>query len=115
MTTLPDPAIMARESRLELLLWTQLEQAGLPLPAHQVELRGHRWDFAYPEPWLVLIEVQGGTRGLGRHSREPGYSQDRARANRAQLDGWMVLEFTSGMLDDGSALETVREALEVRR
>jgi len=112
---IPDPTTMARESRLELALYAQLEQACLPLPSWQVPIAGHKWDFAYPEPWLILVEVQGGTRGLGRHSREPGYSQDRARANQAGIDGWLVLEFTAGMINDGSALETVRRALEVRK
>ena len=116
MTTCPDPATIARESRLELLLWTQIEQACLELPEwqYQVDGIGHKWDFAYPD-LHILIECQGGTRGLGRHSREPGYSQDRARANRATLDGWRVLEFTSAMLNDGSALADVRDALEAHR
>ena len=113
MTHPPDPATIARRgSQLELLLWTQIDQACLELPQwqYQIDDAGHKWDFAYPGR-RVLIECQGGTRGLGRHSREPGYTEDCARANRAQLDGWRVLEFTSVQIHDLSALGFVREVL----
>lgn len=108
----PNLIKMRRDSILEFTLWTQLDQADLPMPTPQVELRGHRVDFAWGEPWMLIVEVQGGTRGLGRHSREPGYSQDRARSNQYQLDGWTVFEFTSGQVNDGTALRMIREAIE---
>jgi very-short-patch-repair endonuclease len=114
MTT-PDLAQMRRHSILEWTLWHQLEQSDLPMPAWQRSINGphntkaHKVDFAWGEPWMLIVEIQGGTRGLGRHSRELGYSEDRLRAIQYQLDGWMVLEFTAEQVNSGTALAWIKE------
>jgi len=105
-----DKTAMLRTSRLELQLYEQIEQAGLPQPQYQHPVCGHRADFAWPDR-RVCVEVQGGTWAHGRHNRGTGYADDRMLANRRQLAGWTVLEFTADHLNDGSALDVVRDAL----
>jgi len=111
----PDLMEMKRESALEFTLYVQLEQAGLPLPAWHVEIAGHETDFTWPEPWLIIVEVQGGTAGYGKgrgsHVREPGYSRDRMYSNRRQVEGWRVFEFTATHIHEEEALSFLREVL----
>ncbi|MHC4336309.1 MAG: hypothetical protein ACYSUV_21550 [Planctomycetota bacterium] len=109
-----DKLKMRKESELELLLYEQIEQAGLPLPDWQRPTKGHKFDFTWGDR-RILCEVQGGTEGYGRgrgaHVREPGYSQDRMYSNRRQMEGWLVLEFTKRIIESGQALELLREVL----
>lgn len=72
-----------------------------------------RWraDLAFLEPIRLLVEVNGGGWIAGRHSREPGMSNDAQKQNTAQLLGWTVLVFTPSMIDSGEAVETIRKAL----
>jgi hypothetical protein len=114
---------MRKESELEASLYVQIEQAGLPLPAWQEEIEGHKVDFVWG--WEdtalptndsgVMVEVQGGTEGYGKgrgaHVREPGYSKDRMYSNRRQMEGWLVLEFTKQHVENGVALDMLREVL----
>ncbi len=112
-TTAPDLLQMRRESEIELLLWTQIDQAGLCIPFWHRHVDGHECDFVWPGE-RIIVEVQGGTWTRGAHTRGAGYATDRMRANRYQIDGWMVLEFTTDQVRDLSALGVVRDALEAR-
>lgn len=60
-------------------------------------LRDWRFDFAWPQE-RVAVEIEGGTWVRGRHSRGAGYGIDCEKYNVAQLNGWIVLRFTSDML-----------------
>ena len=117
MTT-PNLDRMRRHSYLEWTLWNQLDQERprLPMPKWQYQIggSGHKWDFGW-ESRRVLVEVQGGTYARGAHTRGAGYAADRIRSNLAQLDGWLVLEFTGGQVQDGTALDTIKVAMEGRR
>ena len=103
-------------STLELLLWTQIEQARLPLPLREAEIvPGKRaFDFAYPS-LMIAIEVDGGTwltTGRGRsagHAHPARIAKDNEKRNLARLAGWRVFQFTTEAVNDGSALEIVRE------
>lgn len=56
-----------------------------------------RADFAWPDA-RVALELQGGTWRRGGHSTGGGIERDATKAALAQLDGWVLLAFTSGML-----------------
>jgi very-short-patch-repair endonuclease len=64
--------------------------------------RKYRFDFVHVES-KVAIELQGGIYGTGKrrgaHIRPQGYERDCEKNNLAALHGWVVLAFTSGMLD----------------
>lgn len=121
---------MGRKSEGEAKLAEQIRLVGLPEPereyrfaAHYVglgprirkrlqeaQLKDWRFDFAWP-PCQVAAEVQGAIWSKGKHTRGAGYENDREKVNAAQLLGWIVLEFTTGMVQDGRALKTIERAL----
>jgi hypothetical protein len=96
-------------------LYTRLEQHGLPLGEGQyrfVEGRQYRFDRC----WLlqkVAVEVQGGVWSNGAHSRGSGVQRDCLKLSLAAALGWRVLPVTPEMIGDGSAVELIRQALEV--
>lgn len=104
--------------KLEKRLWRELELAGLPLPDEleyrwaRAEGRQYRADGFY-RPNL-LIEVDGGIwmAAAGRHNRGAGYQADHERDNLAVLLGYRVLRFTDKMISNGTAVRTIRRALQ---
>jgi len=84
--------------------------------AVKAKRRRYAWDFAYL-PQRLLIEVQGGTWSQTRmgHSTGTGIRRDCQKHNAATLEGWRVLVFTSDMIRDGQAVETIRKALQGER
>lgn len=59
-----------------------------------------RFDFAYPDR-KIAIEVEGGTWTGGRHTRGRGFEGDCEKYNTAELLGWRVFRFTTGMIERG--------------
>lgn len=101
-------------SELEQLLLLEIEAAELPAPVCQFKAiadRRFRWDFAYPDEKL-LIEVQGGTWVAHTgHTSGRGVARDCEKVNIATLHGWRVLMFTGDMVNDGTAIKTIAEAI----
>lgn len=124
---------MSEKSKGELLLLEQIRGADLPEPdreyrwaARQVGLgpgirerlqaaglQDWRFDFCWPES-MIAAEVEGGIWTQGRHTRGSGYAGDCAKYNAAQMNGWIVLRFTTGMVKNGRAIGTLRRALQKR-
>ena len=106
-----------KQSELELLLATQIEQAGIQAPEQEWRFhstRRWRFDFAWPHLQSKLaIEVHGGTWSRGRHVRGKGFEGDCDKNNAATILGWRVLQFTGDMVRDGRAINTIVEALKV--
>ena len=99
-------------SHLETILLYLIRANELPEPESEYTFcPGRKWraDYAYPAQ-KVLIEVEGGTWSNGRHTRGAGYAKDCEKYNRAAIMGWRLLRFTSSMIEDGTAIETIREA-----
>lgn len=104
---------MLRTSQLELLLATQIEQAGLPEPMRELrfhDTRRWRFDFAWPDAMLA-VEVEGGVWIRGRHNRGRGFVGDCEKYNAATLLGWRVLRYTSSAIEDGTAILEIEEVL----
>lgn len=91
----------------------QLRAAGL-LDYHQeytfAPPRRWRFDFCWPDARLA-VEIEGGVWAQGRHTRGSGFVADLAKYNAAVLAGYRVLRVTPAMVDDGSALALVVQAL----
>ena len=88
------------------------------LPAPVAEYRFHptrrwRFDYAWPAPVMVAVELDGGAYSNGRHTRGAGYEADAEKLNAAAVMGWRVLRFTGGMLtnDPAACVAVVRELL----
>ncbi len=100
-------------SQLEDDLLFQMKAYRLPEPEREhVFAKPRRWrfDFAWPARKLAA-EVEGGTWVRGRHSRGAGMRKDADKYNQAAIMGWYVLRFTGDMVKDGSAIQTVKDAL----
>jgi very-short-patch-repair endonuclease len=88
------------ESPLErkfMALWRELNGPPLEREYKFCDTRCWRADFAYL-PGKLLIEIEGGTWGGGRHTRGKGYQADCEKYNHATLAGWRVIRFTGSML-----------------
>ena len=100
-------------SDLEDLLAQQMQFVGLPVPEREYRFaspRRYRADFAYPEK-KILVEVQGGIYTRGAHSRGTGLERDYEKINLAQLNGFMVFQFSRKMIESGEAITVLEKAL----
>lgn len=85
------------------------------LPKPELEYRFHdvrnwRADFCWPEEKLI-VEFEGGVYSGGRHIRGRGFENDCIKYNTATLMGYRVLRFTTRHVNQGTAIQMVREAL----
>lgn len=69
------------------------------------EVRKFRFDYAVPEIKLA-IEYEGGTWNNGGHVRPQHYSSDCEKYNLAQINGWIVLRYTTDTLKDVGQIYT---------
>jgi very-short-patch-repair endonuclease len=100
-------------SGLEDLLAVHIRAAGLPEPMREYRFlqgRKFRADFAW-EKQRVLAEVQGGTYAHMAHSTGTGIERDYEKGNLANLAGWRYLQFSRRMIEDGTAIETLKTLL----
>jgi very-short-patch-repair endonuclease len=94
-------------------LLRQIKAVGLPIPAVQYRFstdRKWRFDGAFPAAG-VAYEVDGGQWSAGRHVRGAGFTEDCLKLSTAAALGWRVLRFTTGMVEDGSAVRLLEQAL----
>lgn len=105
---------MTGKSEGEETLALHIRAEKLPAPEREYRFappRFWRFDFAYPAQKLA-IEVEGGVWNGGRHTRGSGYVKDLEKYNTAALNGWRVLRFATEQVRDGTAVKTLKEALE---
>ncbi len=69
-----------------------------------------RFDFAWPDK-KIAVEIEGGVWSKGRHTRPKGFISDCSKYNMAAILGWRVFRFTTDMVVNGWAIDTVREAM----
>ncbi len=78
-----------------------------------IQGRKWSWDFVVSKPYVsgFAVEIQGGTWGKGGHSTGSGIARDYEKANAASVLGYRTLFFTTSMVMDGTAINTIRQAL----
>lgn len=59
----------------------------------------------------ILLEYDGSTWTMGRHSRGAGMSKDNEKINHAQIMGYKVLRFTADMCRNGMMEKQLKEAV----
>ena len=97
------------------------KEAGLPMPRLEYHFakpkpwQRRKWafDFAWPN-YRVALEVEGGIWVQGRHVRGKGYENDCRKYSVAAIAGWAVIRATQRMLENGEAIEMVKQAVEIR-
>lgn len=129
-------------SKLEEKLLSLIIASGLPEPVREHKFHPkRRWraDFAWPGE-KIIVEVEGGIYGSrvkchkcqslvmqrtnagkfvpvfsgGRHNSAAGFEADAEKYNTAQVMGWIVIRVTRKMIINGSALDFIRCALEIK-
>ena len=97
-------------------LWRDIKALKIPLPVRQYRpVKTRRWtvDFCWPDHWLI-IEVQG---GIWMHRASHSYGRqlesDFRKYNALQLDGWIILQVSTGMVESGEAITAMQNALTV--
>jgi very-short-patch-repair endonuclease len=107
-----------KASANELAFATYLKLLYPDAPAYVTEYvfappRRWRFDVAWPAQ-RIAVELDGGVwkAGGGRHAQDG----DRFKLNRAAVDGWCVLRFSTAMLekDPVGCIEMLRTALQRR-
>lgn len=91
----------------------------LKLPEPKTEYVFHkkrkwRFDFAWPD-YRLAVEVDGGTKGYGRHNRHEGYEKDCYKLDHAVLDRWFVFKFTTDMVTRGDAVSFLEQFFSIAR
>jgi hypothetical protein len=71
-----------------------------------------KWKADFIVADTILVEVEGGTRRCGRHTRHDGFEKDCEKYNKAALLGYVVLRFTTFQVHAGIAIDTIIEVLQ---
>jgi len=98
---------------LEAPFAQQVRALRLPEPVREYRfdaIRRWKFDFAWPAQ-KVAVECEGGIWTSGRHTRGAGFESDCEKYNAATLQGWRVVRFTSGMVKNGAAIDTLIGAM----
>lgn len=104
------------KSELELVLWEQINECGLPVPQREKQFHpSRRWraDFLWRDK-LIMVEVEGGTwnrRGKSRHTTPSGFEKDCYKYNAAAELGYRVFRYTSKMIYNNHAIEQLERLL----
>lgn len=106
---------VADQSSLFIHAWRLLAPKDLPYPEAEYRFsapRRWRFDWAWPAPLRVAVEVDGGRYAFagGRH----GSDGDREKMSSAAILGWKVLRFSPTMLKT-DPVKCVRMAVEAIR
>ena len=93
--------------------------SNLPAPIEEHRFaKGRRWRFDRAFlPEKVAVELEGGVYANGRHTRASGFIGDCDKYNRAAIEGWLVLRFTTKHLTDNplEVVAQVKQALASRK
>ena len=101
------------DSELEMMLLVRLERAGLPTGVGQHRIVPGRM-FTWDRCWIaerVCVEVMGGVWIKSGHTTGSGIERDCLKASMAAALGWRCLPVTRSMIEDGTAIELISQAL----
>ena len=90
---------------------------GLPIPEgeyHFLKNRKWRFDWCWPSHGIA-VEINGGIfrKGGGAHTGK-GHLRDMEKLNAAQIEGWIVLQFTPEQIRSAEAVNVIRDAFSSR-
>jgi hypothetical protein len=101
-------------SHLEDQLALQIKAMKLPEPEREylaIPGRRFRFDFGWPLPVGVLVEVQGAVFVKGAHSTGTGITRDCEKASLAAVHGYRLLPVTAQHIKSGAAIDWILRAL----
>lgn len=107
----------------------EAEGFGRPEPEYEFARdAGRKWafDWAWPAPWLIAVECEGGVYGKGKqcplckrrqggaHGSVQGKLRDIQKYREAAIRGWCVISVLPQEIEDGSVLGLLKRAFEGR-
>jgi very-short-patch-repair endonuclease len=93
----------------EILAW-ELTAAKIPFERQVQVTATRKWTFDFVLGPRFAVEVEGGAYS-GGHKRGAAADTDAEKFNHCALAGWKVLRFTTSMVNDGRAMEVIKQAL----
>ena len=100
-----------KESVGEESLSLAMKAAGIAFEREVMFHRERKWRFDFVVHPMIAVEVEGGTRGGGRHTRHAGFSADAVKYFEAQMAGYFLIRVTSEMVKTGDAMKMIQRAL----
>ena len=91
--------------------WCKAYDFPEPTPEYQF-LDGRKWRFDWCWPtYGIAVEINGGIfrKGGGAHTGM-GHLRDMEKFNAAQIEGYIVLQFTPQQIASGEAATTIKDA-----
>lgn len=107
---------MSKKTPYEDILIAQMDKEQIISPVREykfLEDRRFRFDLAWPQ-FQIAVEVHGDVWHGGRHTSGVGFTRDREKMNLAIIEGWKVLEVTTGQVKDGSAIKWISALFDKR-
>ncbi len=104
-------------SEYEEMLVAQLRLIGISEPLRQFHFHPVRnWsaDLFWPDLNLI-VEVEGAVYANGRHTRGRGFEEDCRKYNAAEMMGYHVLRFSTGMVESGEAFQAIERMAQIER
>lgn len=90
----------------------QLTASGIEFERQYKAIPDRRFKFDFYIKPVLLCEIQGGVfQYQPSHASAGGIRRDAEKSNLAQINGFIVLHFTSDMVKSGEALRMVEEVL----
>lgn len=92
-----------KKDALTRILLAEIKAEKLPAPVleHRFHsVRRWRFDLAFLKE-KIAIEIHGAVYAGGRHTRGKGFENDREKINEAIVNGWRVLEYSTGQVKQG--------------
>jgi hypothetical protein len=94
-------------------LYRLICERGLMRPVREFKFhpkRKWRFDLAWTDR-KIAVEIEGGVYTRGRHVRPIGFINDIEKYNAAVMLNWKLFRVTPQMIESGSALSLIIEAL----
>ena len=102
------------KSTAEETLALHLKVQGIPFEREQCLIEGRKFKTDFIVESLrgdLAVEVDGGIWTGGRHGTGKGITSDCEKLNMLTLAGYRSLRFTSAMVIDGTAIDTILKAM----
>lgn len=100
-----------KKSKGEETLAFQLTLHKIPFQREVQFAKPRRWRADFILPRHIMVEVEGGTWGISRHTTGVGYEKDLEKYNQASINGYTVLRYTTGQVMNGTAINQIIEVM----
>lgn len=86
----------------------------MPLPIREYRFspeRQWRADYCWPS-YCLILEVEGGVWGQGRHTRGSGFMKDMDKYNEMAVLGFKLIRTTPSLISKRATIELIKRAMQ---